>query len=1015
MTEKFNALTTSKDSLKEFFGELMQQIDAQQSILKATLQPSSENEAANLCQYSMCKESMTGSDDLPCCHSLHMPFPKSVNKAKHEAQQSGSVTDVILLVDRVCNNLMSYKCPNERVAGIMHKVINIIYALLVVPLTNADPKVYSILYYALRRIRDDAEVVLNNQRKAWSDPLLSPAAKSQLPMIMNLIEESESAIENGLFSWMNNEKDLVQTSLKSIESTNSIEILNGQIMQMYDTHISKMAAVAEQTKSIMNELSGILALGFKSLGIKPELTAFGSRVSRLADFKSDLDISISFYRIGSSDSDSKQYVPIYFSEKLPGAFGCSSLLKTIKNIIHRSQLLFEVKLVILNSRIPLIKLHHIRSSIEVDVCIENQLGVQNTYLLRDLFSFNWKIHELCLIIKNWAEARCCNQSNNGTISTFSWCLLVIYYLRCVCMPPLVPSFQLNEYGTHLLSEILQGLDVKSAHCESPIFTIVNDTSVGKSTKSTGDLLLGFFSFYGSDSPQSFEFTDEMVDIRSNRRKNVKDYTSLTSQFEAGPTWRMKIRDPFVDRNLGSVVREERAQHFIVEELRRGLSLLLNAQGDLPVLVKPNEELPGGFCICSECSEIGHVRNYCPRSKCSRCKLFGHRGVVCSAVQCETCRGYGHQASSCQVGAKPAGPARAQSTKGANAASQSGQRVSTSTNADKVRASTNQQSNGKNVKDEGDGRRSITETSQSSVPTNTKPRRSRGRRGRGTKTIVNNKSSEYHPNTNVEGPPSDTLNAGAISSPGNNLGKAASKGENISQPPSKADSKLNPKNQKVNSSNRSTVAPPRPREIKVTKNGTGDKQPPLPRQDNVARSQPHEINMNEQSQISAGSNDRVSSKGRSSLSSAAAASLTNAPNNVKSKESGHITDLTKNAIAPDMTSAQSMKEPINQSVVSDSNHVVPIDPPLEDEMHGERRRNKNIKRRLQRQRQREKIKDTHNTLDATVPLSDAPLPAADARQPSRRDHNSVTKQGAGRRNRDSNRHPKVDSVVKADAA
>lgn len=342
----------------------------------------------------------------------------------------------------------------------------------------------------------------------------------------------------------------------------------------------------------------------------------------------------------------------------------------------------------------------------MDICIENQLGVQNTLLLQAYAKKDIRIHALLLAVKHWAKQRCVNQSSNGTLSTFSWCLLVLYYLHNVSRPMVAPAFALNAYGKALLLELHAQQSYGTEHCSQPIFELqelLSESSMNSLSldgdKSVVDLLRGFFAFYGVDTADSFDFMKEEVNLRLDVRSNhnfqatqpmmsdqVDDFsdheedqeaevdpdsatfsqetaTALSSADITSPSavvsrgsqdrrssrkgsaqnfdWRVKVRDPFVDWDLGRVVRNVEAQHFMQNELRRGFALLcdhsalLQQQPSLrlwDVLTERHPDLPNGFCICPRCGQLGHQKNFCPLNFCARCKQKGHSALVCTHVR-----------------------------------------------------------------------------------------------------------------------------------------------------------------------------------------------------------------------------------------------------------------------------------------------------------------------------------------------------------------------------------------------
>lgn len=297
-----------------------------------------------------------------------------------------------------------------------------------------------------------------------------------------------------------------------------------------------------------------------------------------------------------------------------------------------------------------------------------------------------RIHALLLAVKVWAKNRCLNQASQGTISTFSWCLLVIYYLHNVVTPTVAPAFQPSVYGTNLLRQLHETQSYGTEHCSELIFELLALPAAPPvpiaQRVTTAELLCGFFAFYGIDCPDGFDFEQEEINIRLNQRSRsvggagkiedddddvdddgdgdgndddddnedggdeddeelgeVHDGAGISDTEDRGlevsmtkgpmtrkksaetHQWRLKVRDPFVDWDLGRCIRSKEAQMFIQEELRRAFMLIYHrlatdssANSLWTAIAERNAELPNGFCTCVRCHVVGHSKLNCPKSK-----------------------------------------------------------------------------------------------------------------------------------------------------------------------------------------------------------------------------------------------------------------------------------------------------------------------------------------------------------------------------------------------------------------
>jgi len=186
-----------------------------------------------------------------------------------------------------------------------------------------------------------------------------------------------------------------------------------------------------------------------------------------------------------------------------------------------------------------------------------------------------------------------NQPYHGTLSSYSYTLLVIHYLQQLT-PAVLPILQdeekLNEMGTKKL--MVDGFDGKSYDCtfyemeppsKSKSKSKQNNKNPSKDASlsnskpqffvcenrdNIGKLLVGFFKYYG----YTFDFEHNVVCIRKLQTvtKQDKDWDKPTAQNNY-----MCIEDPFETHfNVARTCREEGIKH-IKYEFIRAYHLLCN--------------------------------------------------------------------------------------------------------------------------------------------------------------------------------------------------------------------------------------------------------------------------------------------------------------------------------------------------------------------------------------------------------------------------------------------------------
>jgi DNA polymerase sigma len=180
--------------------------------------------------------------------------------------------------------------------------------------------------------------------------------------------------------------------------------------------------------------------------------------------------------------------------------------------------------IITQTRVPLVKFYDLRSDIEVDVQVNNDFVVRNTALLRAYVRLDPRVRPLAIFIKRWAVARDLNEPFAGTLSSYSYLMLLIQYLQLVS-PPILPCLQALRVERLTLASADGTASVeKLVECpqpdEIPDETQVNDYFLDRTDiqmpvrneMSVTLLLAGFFYFYG----YQFNYDDMVVSVRCGR-------------------------------------------------------------------------------------------------------------------------------------------------------------------------------------------------------------------------------------------------------------------------------------------------------------------------------------------------------------------------------------------------------------------------------------------------------------------------------------------------------------------
>ncbi|TIC69812.1 hypothetical protein E3Q02_00725 [Wallemia mellicola] len=228
----------------------------------------------------------------------------------------------------------------------------------------------------------------------------------------------------------------------------------------------------------------------------------------------------------------------------------SSELTTIVGELIRHETNFHVK-PLPKARIPIIKLTlaptpALPYGIACDIGFGGQLALENTRLLLGYASIDPpRLRTLVLFIKVWSKRRKINSAYRGTLSSYGFTLLVIFFLAHVKQPPVLPNLQRIPP--------LRPVSPESASYEGRNIYFFDDVALlrqewsSANTQSVGELLWEFFRFYAKD----FNYTHDVISIRTEGGILSKDAKGWVQDLEvdgasefARDRNRLCIEDPF---------------------------------------------------------------------------------------------------------------------------------------------------------------------------------------------------------------------------------------------------------------------------------------------------------------------------------------------------------------------------------------------------------------------------------------------------------------------------------------
>lgn len=214
-----------------------------------------------------------------------------------------------------------------------------------------------------------------------------------------------------------------------------------------------------------------------------------------------------------------------------------------------------------HARIPIVKLSldpspGLPSGIACDIGFENRLALENTRLLMCYAMIDpTRVRTLVLFLKVWSKRRKINSPYHGTLSSYGYVLLVIYFLVHVKNPPVLPNLQqlppvrpISKEDTHIDGHNTWFFDDIDLLCQR---------WRSSNTESVAELLIDFFRYYSRD----FSYNTGVASIRAGMlKKESKGWQNdlSSSKFhDSRERNRFCIEDPFeTDFNVARCVTRE---------------------------------------------------------------------------------------------------------------------------------------------------------------------------------------------------------------------------------------------------------------------------------------------------------------------------------------------------------------------------------------------------------------------------------------------------------------------------
>jgi len=340
---------------------------------------------------------------------------------------------------------------------------------------------------------------------------------------------------------------------------------------------------------IMNDLNRYI----KKFWPKAELTLFGSSSNGFAFRHSDLDISLTFRDVQTSAN-----------------LDCISLIEELSERIKRMVGMRNV-VAITSAKVPIVKLFHQQCQIEADISLYNVLARENTRLLSLYADLDPRCRTLGYMVKLFAKICDIGDASRGSLSSYAYILMMIFYLQKVS-PPVLPVLQeMYLPGTEKPENLVDGWN---AWFFSDRRKVVSEwIGYNKNRQSVGELWIGFLNFYAG------EWDDKrlVVSIRQSRPLTkfekmwnspciaIEDPFELSHNLGAGISRKMNlyIKKAFINgrRLFGTPFKQNPPGYRTIQDYFFDPDLLTDG-------APPNDR------GCRACGKIGHLVADCPRKK-----------------------------------------------------------------------------------------------------------------------------------------------------------------------------------------------------------------------------------------------------------------------------------------------------------------------------------------------------------------------------------------------------------------
>ncbi|CAM0905954.1 unnamed protein product [Alopecurus aequalis] len=227
---------------------------------------------------------------------------------------------------------------------------------------------------------------------------------------------------------------------------------------------------------------------------------YGSFVSNLYAISGDLDMSVELWNNSNLPRESKTK-----EEK-------NVVLEIISRALESKGISKYVHL-IPSARVPILQYVSRKVGISCDISIDNLTGLTKSKVFYWINNLDGRFRDMVLLVKEWAKCQGINDAKDGTLNSYSLCLLVVFHFqRCkpAILPPLKEIYDVEHNEAYFDEERLDKV------CKDNIKKFQSQDTWQRNESSLSHLLATFFQRF------SFIDTTSVISTYEGRLKRIED-------------------------------------------------------------------------------------------------------------------------------------------------------------------------------------------------------------------------------------------------------------------------------------------------------------------------------------------------------------------------------------------------------------------------------------------------------------------------------------------------------------